>query len=166
MDEIIFSEQIQIKYPHSILKKETLSELSGAAARGHFFDSVTMPLIVVPGFWMTELQALAISSRLASSGYWFSMKKLLQRQTATVLETVKSYCITGCTFIRRRHQSEQCSLRPHFTPHLLLVFVLNHRRERTIFIQWRSFRRRPHCKGNRLMDALGGLISATQALNA
>ncbi len=30
----------------------------------------------LPGFWMTALQALAISSLLASSGYWFSIKKL------------------------------------------------------------------------------------------
>lgn len=29
-----------------------------------------------PGFWMAKLQAFAISSLLASSGYWFSMKKL------------------------------------------------------------------------------------------
>lgn len=35
--------------------------------------------ILAPGFWMTELQALAISSRFASSGYWFSTKKLEER---------------------------------------------------------------------------------------
>lgn len=44
-----------------------LAESAGAAA--------------APGFWMTQLQALAISSRLASSGYWFSRKKLGGGQT-------------------------------------------------------------------------------------
>lgn len=33
----------------------------------------------LPGFWMTALQALAISSLLASSGYWFSIKKLWEQ---------------------------------------------------------------------------------------
>lgn len=35
------------------------------------------------------------------------------------------------------------SYAPHFTPHQLLVFVLNRRRERTVFTQWRG----THCKG-------------------
>jgi len=39
---------------------------------------------------MTELQALAISSRFASSGYWFSMKKLGETNIHRSAETSTS----------------------------------------------------------------------------
>lgn len=54
-----------------------ISSLSGHRRKTAWIEINKLP---VPGFWMTELQALAISSRLASSGYWFSKKKLQEGQ--------------------------------------------------------------------------------------
>lgn len=73
--------RIEIKYAewHFDLKWE--SRLFLAVAWGDFWQE---QFLTLPGFWMTELQALAISSLLASSGYWFSMKKLQERNTHSI----------------------------------------------------------------------------------
>lgn len=44
---------------------------------------------------MTELQALAISSRFASSGYWFSMKKLEDMKSRSVGKELNHAGVTG-----------------------------------------------------------------------